>query len=50
MLAFGAAEVWAFSVVEFVVFLLVFLLLVESRKHERTKTRKEWRDKVETRD
>ena len=50
VLAFGAAEVWAFSVVEFVVFLLVFLLLVESRKHERTKTRKEWRDKVETRD
>ena len=25
VLAFGAAEVWAFSVVEFVVFLLVFL-------------------------
>lgn len=25
VLAFGAAEVWAFSIVEFVVFLLVFL-------------------------
>jgi hypothetical protein len=25
VLVFGAAEVWAFSVVEFVVFLLVFL-------------------------
>ena len=29
VLAFGAAEVWAFSIVEFVVFLLVFLLPVE---------------------
>jgi|LGVF01.2.fsa_nt_gb hypothetical protein len=28
VLAFGAAEVWAFSVVEFVVFLLVFLFIV----------------------
>ena len=35
VLAFGAAEVWAFSIVEFVVFLLVFLLLVESRLFSR---------------
>ena len=27
-LAFGAAEVWAFSIVEFVVFLAVFLFIV----------------------
>ena len=45
VLAFGAAEVWAFSVVEFVVFLLVFLF-IESRLFSRrtpqiTKGRKE---------
>ena len=28
VLAFGAAEVWAFSIVEFVVFLLVFCCLL----------------------
>jgi hypothetical protein len=28
VLAFGAAEVWAYSIVEFVVFLLVFLFIV----------------------
>lgn len=28
VLVFGAAEVWAFSIVEFVVFLLVFLFIV----------------------
>ena len=28
VLAFGAAEVWAFSIVEFVVFMLVFLFIV----------------------
>jgi hypothetical protein len=34
VLAFGAAEVWAFSIVEFVVFLLVFLF-IESRLFSR---------------
>jgi hypothetical protein len=39
VLAFGAAEVWAFSVVEFVVFLLVFCCLLSGligRRRTRT--------------
>ena len=39
VLAFGAAEVWAFSIVEFVVFLLVFLfikLATDTHRHTQT--------------
>ena len=49
VLAFGAAEVWAFSIVEFVVFPLVFLFIVESRlfsKRTPQNTRKDYKDLI----